>query len=260
MTHEYTIEGMHCQSCVTRVGAALRGVAGVTAADVSLSPPRARVEMSHHVPTDDLAQALKTAGDYRLGELGHGHGHGANHRGATLPVIEAEPSANVSQADAAPRERLYPLFLIVGYIAGAVALIAWVQQPASLAAPMRHFMAGFFLVFSFFKLLDLHGFVDAYRSYDLVARAVPAWGWIYPFVELALGVAYLVNFAPRLTNWVTLALMLVGAVGVLRALLDKRAIRCACLGTALNLPMTKVTLVEDLGMAAMAAAMLAMMP
>jgi hypothetical protein len=100
--------------------------------------------------------------------------------------------------------------------------------------------------------------VDAYRSYDLVARAVPAWGWIYPFVELALSVAYLVNFGPRLTNWATLVVMLVGAVGVLRALLDKRAIRCACLGTALNLPMTKVTLVEDLGMAAMAAGMLLM--
>jgi hypothetical protein len=54
----------------------------------------------------------------------------------------------------------------------------------------------------------------------------------------------------------TLILMLIGSIGVLRALLDNRAIRCACLGTALNLPMTTVTLVEDLGMAAMAAAML----
>jgi hypothetical protein len=68
----------------------------------------------------------------------------------------------------------------------------------------------------------LRGFVDAYRSYDLVARAVPTWGWAYPFVELALGVAYLLNFQPRLTNWATLVVMLVGAVGVLRALLDKR--------------------------------------
>ena len=71
-----------------------------------------------------------------------------------------------------------------------------------------------------------------------------------------LGVAYLLALAPVVTNAVTLALMLVGAVGVLSALLAKRTIRCACLGTALNLPMTKVTLIEDLTMAAMAAAML----
>ena len=94
---------------------------------------------------------------------------------------------------------------------------------------MRHFMAGFFIVFSFFKLLDPPGFVSAYRGYDLVARRVPAWGWAYPFVELALGVAYLLAWAPVVTNIITLVLMLVGAGGVLKALLNKRAIRLAIL-------------------------------
>ena len=117
-------------------------------------------------------------------------------------------------------------------------------------------MAGFFLVFSFFKLLDLRGFADAYQSYDILARRSRAWALAYPFVELALGIAYLTRWQPVPTNIATLALMLVGSVGVLRAVLDKRAIRCACLGTALNLPMTTVTLVEDLGMAAMAGVML----
>jgi len=64
---------------------------------------------------------------------------------------------------------------------------------------------------------------------------------------------------PMITNIITLTLMLIGAIGVLKALLDKRAIRCACLGTALNLPMTKVTLVEDLTMALMAIVMLGLM-
>ncbi|MCC6661950.1 MAG: hypothetical protein IT437_13825 [Phycisphaerales bacterium] len=118
-------------------------------------------------------------------------------------------------------------------------------------------MAGFFLVFSFFKLLDLRGFADAYMSYDILARRSRAWTPAYPLVELALGAAYLARWQPVVTSGVTLALMLVGSVGVLRAILGKRRIRCACLGTALNLPMTTVTLVEDLGIAAMAAAMLA---
>ena len=121
---------------------------------------------------------------------------------------------------------------------------------------MRHFMAGFFIVFSFFKLLDPPGFVSAYRRYDLLARRSAAWAWAYPYVELALGVMYLMAWFPMITNIITLILMLIGAIGVLKALLDKRTIRCACLGTALNLPMTKVTLVEDLTMALMAIAML----
>lgn len=121
---------------------------------------------------------------------------------------------------------------------------------------MLDFMAGFFLVFSFFKLLDLRGFADAYQSYDIIARRSRPYAFAYPFLELALGVAYLVRWQLTITNAVTLALMLAGSVGVLRALLRKDRIRCACLGTALNLPMTTVTLVEDLGMAAMAALML----
>ena len=79
---------------------------------------------------------------------------------------------------------------------------------------------------------------------------------MYPFIELGLGVAYLLRWELTIINWITLVLMLIGSIGVLQALLKKNAIRCACLGTALNLPMTTVTLVEDLGMAAMAAAML----
>lgn len=121
---------------------------------------------------------------------------------------------------------------------------------------MRHFMAGFFLTFSFFKLLDPPGFVSAYRGYDLLAHRSKVWAWSYPYIELALGVLYLINLFPLGVNVVTLGLMLIGAAGVLKALLDKQAIRCACLGTALNLPMTKVTLVEYLTMAVMAAAML----
>ncbi len=58
------------------------------------------------------------------------------------------------------------------------------------------------------------------------------------------------------TNVTTLVLMLVGSVGVFQTLLNKRVIQCVCLGTVLKLPMTKVTLAEDLSMATMAAAML----
>lgn len=228
---------MHCKSCVAKLTHALRSVDGVTSADVSLNPPRAKVEMSRHVPTETLANAVKLAGEYSLQEF------------------TSEPKS-VDEVPA-KKESLYPLFLIVAYIAGAVALTGYSTQSVDMSTLMRHFMAGFFLVFSFFKLLDLNGFADAYRTYDVLAGVWPFWALIYPFVELALGIAYLVNFAPYATNIVTLLLMLVGSVGVLKALLKKQSIRCACLGTALNLPMTTITLVEDLGMAAMAAAVLA---
>lgn len=247
MTHTYDIVGMHCQNCVGRITAALTAVAGVASAAVTLKPPRATVQMTKHISTNELTEALRSAGDYRLTEA--------------VGVMSTDHAAPTSTTDdisteAEASETLWPLLLIVAYIAGTVTVIALATRDWSAHTLMNHFMGGFFLVFSFFKFLDLRGFADAYRSYDVVAKKLPAWGWTYPFVELALGIAYVLNFQPVFVNFFTLVLMLVSSIGVLKTLLDKRTIRCACLGTVLKLPMTKVTLVEDLGMAAMAAAML----
>ena len=247
MRHRYELKGMHCNACVQKVGAALRSVDGVTGATVTLDPPRAEVEMDRHVPTPRLAEAVEESGGYTLHEA-----DGANHD-SDAPAQTATPADG---ADDAPAESLYPLILIVGYLLGTVLLIRWTAADTTWLDTMRHFMAGFFLVFSFFKLLDPAGFVSAYRGYDLLARRSAAWAWVYPYIELGLGIAYLINLAPITVNLITLVVMLVGAAGVLKALLDRRSIRCACLGTALNLPMTTVTLVEDLTMAVMAAAML----
>lgn len=231
------IAGMHCQSCVGKITAALQRLAGVEAVQVSLQPPFARVTSSSPVSRAEIETAVRSAGDYTV-----------------APTPEESPLA--SSPDENERGSFYPLVLIVAYIAGTAALTAWASGSFTLPTLMNAFMGGFFLVFSFFKLLDLRGFAISYRTYDLVAAAWPTWGYIYPFVELVLGAAYVTSVLPWLTNSVTLMLMLVGAVGVLRALLNKRRIRCACLGTVLKLPLTQVTLAEDVVMALMAATML----
>ena len=243
MRHDYEIGGMNCGSCVAKVTEALEGVEGVASARVGLEPPRAEVTMRDHVPLSALRSAVAARGEYTLSPAK------ADERGA------ADEGGGVDEGGG---ESLYPLLLIVVYLLGGVLLIEWSADGWSWSRVMRHFMAGFFLVFSFFKLLDPAGFVSAYRGYDLLARRSRAWAWSYPYVELGLGAAYLLDVFPVVVNAVTLVLMVVGAAGVIRALRERRSIRCACLGTALNLPMTKVTLVEDLTMAVMAGAMLVM--
>ncbi len=119
-------------------------------------------------------------------------------------------------------------------------------------------MAGFFLAFSFFKMLDLQGFADSYRMYDIVAKKIPVWAYVYPFVELGLGFAFLVNMSPFITNLITLVVMLVSIIGVIQSVLNKRAIKCACLGAVFNLPMSTVTILEDGWMILMSAIMLLM--
>ena len=235
------IQGMHCQACVERLRRAFLQVPGVTSATVTLSPPQAEIEADGPLAGGALSHAARAAGNYTVAD-------------STSPTVPETSDA------ATAKPSLYPLVLIVLYITGAVGLVGWARGQWHLHSLLSDFMAGFFLVFSFFKFLDLKGFADAYRGYDLVARVWRPWGYLYPFVELALGIAFLVRWQPQVSNAATIILMLVGAVGVLRALLRKDVFRCACLGTALNLPMTTVTLTEDLAMAAMGAVMLVWHP
>jgi hypothetical protein len=148
-----------------------------------------------------------------------------------------------------------PLLLILAYLLTASVIVqlpknGW--EGVHWHETMRYFMAGFFLVFSLLKLLDIPAFANAYASYDLLAKRWHGWGLIYPFVELALGLAYLANWNPLITNWATLIIMGFSAIGVILTLLRKRSIRCAHLNTVFKLPMSTVTIIEDVGMAAMA--------
>ncbi|MGL5362287.1 MAG: heavy-metal-associated domain-containing protein [Bosea sp. (in: a-proteobacteria)] len=237
MSTSFTVEGMTCSGCRNRVAAALAALAPGT--EVTLDPPRAVFPAK--IDREAMNAALAKIGKYRLGE-----------------AIGA-PNAT---ANALPRLTLatyYPLALIAAYLAiisfAGTASSAHAHQSAA-HNWMTNFMAGFFLLFSFFKLLDIRGFADAYAGYDLVAERWRHWGFIYPFVELGLGLAYLFRLAPDITNLVTLIVMGVSILGVIRALMRRQQIRCACLGTVLNLPMSTVTLIEDGLMIAMAATML----
>jgi copper chaperone CopZ len=226
MKHEIAISGMHCQSCVGRVTKVLEAIPQVKQAAVSLKPPIAKLNLNETVKLSTLRAAVKSVGDYDI---------------AQKP--EPEQSWFVTY---------FPLLLIVGFIAGGATILSIRAEKFSEANLMSDFMGLFFVVFSFFKLLDLRGFARAFRTYDLIAEQSRAYAGFYPFIELTLGIMYLGRWFPMPVNFVTLVLMLIGTFGVIGAIQSKRKIQCACLGTVFKLPMSKVTLVENLTMATMA--------
>jgi Heavy metal binding domain len=152
-----------------------------------------------------------------------------------------------------------PLIVIIGLISLVTVLVSLNDLKTgrfTLTGPMTYFMAGFFIVFSGFKLLDLRGFADGYSTYDLLARKWRAYGYIYPFLELGLGVLYLTQSNLYWVNVATILLMGFSGLGVLESLAKKRGFVCACLGTIIKVPLTTVTLIEDFGMVGMAAMVL----
>jgi copper chaperone CopZ len=232
MSLTLAVDGMTCGKCRAKVEAALEALS--PGASVTLDPPQATFKSSVDMVAANTA--LAGLGNYRLSQPENAH-------------FAIETKSWIAT--------YWPLLLIAAFI--TVASFAGTAGSGMVFHNwMINFMAGFFLVFSFFKLLDVRGFADAYSNYDLIAINWKPWGLIYPFVELGLGFAYLFRFELTLTNWIALIVMSVSILGVLRSVSRKETIRCACLGTVLNLPMSTVTIVEDGLMIAMAAMMLTM--
>jgi len=233
---------MTCGSCVARVKSELLKLGDVLAADVQLQSPQARVTMARHLSSDVLQKAIEKAGSYRITEMGEPE---------AVATVNAEVKASEEE-----KPSYFPIFLIFGYIGLVSVLVQVIKGSFSWMQWMGHFMAGFFLVFSFFKFMNLKGFASGYRSYDVVAKRFPAWGYVYPFVELGLGIAFLTGFNPVVVSAITLLVMGVSTIGVVQSLARKTPFQCACLGTVIKLPLSKVTLFEDLLMVAMSAVMI----
>lgn len=122
-----------------------------------------------------------------------------------------------------------------------------------------HFFMGFFLCsFAMLKIFHPGAFADGFEMYDLLAKRFRLYGFIYPFIELGLGLAYFSFWFPAFIYTATIIVMIFGSLGVLSALKRGLDINCPCMGSVLDVPLSTVTLTEDIGMALMAAALLFM--
>ena len=119
-------------------------------------------------------------------------------------------------------------------------------------------MIGFFLVFSGFKLIDLKGFAEGYSTYDLLAKRWFGYGYIYPFIELFFGLSMILLPESTLLLLTEIGVMTFSGVGVALKLARKERFQCACLGTFLKVPLTKITVIEDFGMVLLAGILLSL--
>jgi cation transport ATPase len=241
MKHTYQVTGMTCSGCQYKVQHLLGQVEHVQEATVNLAKGEVTVEMDKHINTPTLQAALKDHPKYQLTDA---------------PATSSPLSGTMETESKSWFETYKPIVLIFAYVFTVSIIAGSTMLGFDEMVAMRVFMAGFFLVFSFFKLLNLEGFADTYAMYDVIARKFKAWGYIYALIELGLGIAYAANFNPVVTNLITLVVMLVSIIGVLQSVLNKKAIQCACLGAVFNLPMSTVTIIEDGLMIAMSAVML----
>ncbi len=236
MKETYKVTGMTCSGCVGSVKEELSKVDGVGGVEVDLENGEAEIFTDIYIPLQTLNSALHDK--YSISKKGK-------------PIVQI---IGDNTDEKSKLQQLKPLLLIFLYLFSSAFLLNFRDWNASEA--MLDFMGLFYIVFSFFKLLDLKGFPESFRMYDPLAKALPVYGWVYPFIEVGLGLMLLFRFQVTIGLMVTILILGITTIGVTKSLLDKKRIRCACLGTALKLPMTEATFIENAIMLVMAVSIL----
>jgi len=226
------IYGMTCEGCKSSVEGKLGSLYGVDNVQVDLATGEAVIYSKNPISLSLIKETLPPK--YSL---------------IKEEVVNLNTNGDLTLKESKIKQ-LKPLFIILGYIFIASISLNYKNWNSSYA--MLDFMGLFYIVFSFFKILDIKGFSMSFRMYDPLAKKAPIYGYIYPFIEVLLGVMFLTRLEVNIALVITVIILGLTTIGVTQTLLNKRAIKCACLGTSLNLPMTEATFIENALMIIMA--------
>ena len=232
MKTTFKISGMTCNGCRSTVENKLSSLDGVDNVQVNLTNGEAIVYSKNPISFSLISNSLPSK--YR--------------------VIRNIPDQDNEIMKSNKIKQLKPLFIILGYISVTSILLNFRNWNSTNA--MLDFMGLFYIIFSFFKILDIKGFSTSFKMYDPLAKKITIYGYIYPFIEILLGLMFLTRIEVNIALLITIIILGITSVGVTQTLLNKRTINCACLGTTLKLPMTEATFIENAIMITMAIVLL----
>ena len=228
MKTTFKISGMTCNGCRSTVENKLSSLDGVDNVQVNLTNGEAIVYSKNPISFSLISNSLPSK----------------------YKVIRNIPDQDNEIIRSSKIKQLKPLFIILGYISVTSILLNFRNWNSTNA--MLDFMGLFYIIFSFFKILDIKGFSKSFKMYDPLAKKITIYGYIYPFIEILLGLMFLTRIEVNIALLITIIILGITSVGVTQTLLNKKTINCACLGTTLKLPMTEATFIENAIMIIMA--------
>ncbi|MCP2669481.1 DoxX family membrane protein [Maricaulaceae bacterium EIL42A08] len=170
-----------------------------------------------------------------------------------LSAFFGKPAKDKSDATYTP---VIALFSVAALMAVAV---TWVSTGAAMSLRAGElFIAISMVLLGLQKLQDVDRFATIFLNYDLLAQRHVRYGYVYPYVETGAGLLMIAGALTWITAPAALFVATIGAVSVFKAVyIDKRELKCACVGGDSKVPLGFVSLTENLMMMAMAVWMLA---
>ena len=228
MKTTFKISGMTCNGCRSTVENKLSSLDGINNVQVDLTNGEVTVYSKNPISFSLISNSLPSK----------------------YKVISKRDAKDNEIIKSSKIKQLKPLFIILGYISVTSILLNFRNWNSTNA--MLDFMGLFYIIFSFFKILDIKGFSTSFKMYDPLAKKITTYGYIYPFIEIILGLMFLTRIEVNIALLITIIILGITSVGVTQTLLNKKKINCACLGTTLKLPMTEATFIENAIMIIMA--------
>ena len=230
----YRVEGMTCQACADTIETGIKASLNVSLAHVSLSEKELRIQSDTVFDINDINNVVSNLGDYRIRD---------NNPSLFSNMIEYFSSKKP---------------IVIALLLVTISSLA-LQVPTNTFDIDKWFityMGLFFMLFSFLKLLNVSGFSMTFKKYDLISKKVPGFSAIYPYIELTLAIAFLTQSLLIYANLFTLFFMTSQSLGVYKSLRNSEQIQCACMGSAISLPLSSLTLIENIIMICMATYMI----
>lgn len=113
---------------------------------------------------------------------------------------------------------------------------------------MRNTMGNILIIFGLLKIVNLRGFVEIFSKYDIVSRHFELWGYVYPFIEIYLGILLLKRENLSRIYKIIITIMGISIVSVLESMRRGVQLRCGCIGSIFHIPLSYVTLSENVVM------------
>ena len=216
----FTVKGIQCMNCVNEIRNDLQKNKIINKVEINTNLNKIKITSKEEISINKLQSYLNEK----------------------YKILTKEKKINSDEKISKFKE-LQPLFLILSYIFFSSIFLNY-NKPNTTSF-MLDFMGQFFIVFSFFKILDLRGFTESFKKYDPIAKRFNIYSWIYPFIEIIIGFLLLSRICIYVSLIAMVLILSLTSIGVIHSLNKKDKIQCACLGSVLNLPMTEVTLIEN---------------
>jgi len=232
----YKVEGMTCQGCADNIQNGLNNQSFVTKANVSLQESKLTIEADSGIDINSLNSIVTTLGNYKL-------------RPNTTNILSEIINYFTSKK---------PIVIALSIVILSSLAMQTSDETFSLNKWFMSYMGIFFIIFSFLKLLNVSGFSMTFKKYDLISKIIPAYANSYPFIELSLGIIFLTQIQSILiyANVLTLIFMISQTIGIIKSLSKSEQIQCACMGSAVDVPLSSLTVAENIIMIAMATYMI----